>query len=200
VVAGDAGRVRPKFRLPAVLVGWVVASIVCFAAVWGFFDHIAIGSFGAPADAEPAEKVSIAKRESSRHLFLLRKQLALDVRTALHVARGDRYDGWLEGAEWNEWIASGEWEEHFGKEAVQKITLPDSAAKELHPPLVLVPTGGYSRGLLTRDLHLIFPFGLLVIGIRFLLRALLVAIGRAELDTDPHGTGAAKPSEAEASG
>jgi hypothetical protein len=186
--------VRPKVRLPAVLVGWVMASIVCFAAVWGFFDHIAIGSFGAPADAPAGEKVSISIRESGRHLFLLRKQLALDVRTALHVAAGDRYDGWLKGAEWNEWIANGDWEEHFGKEAVQKITLPESAATELHPPLVLVPTGGYSRGLLTRDLHLVFPFGLFVIGIRFLLRALLVAMGRADLEGDPHGLGSQKPS------
>jgi hypothetical protein len=197
--------VRPKVRVPAVLAGWVVASIVCWSAVWGFFDHIAIGSFGAPADAQPGEKVSIAVREGGRHLFLLRKQLALDVKTALHVAAGERYDGWLKGAEWNEWIATGDWEEHFGKEAVEKITLPESAASELHPPLVLVPTGGYSRGLLTRDLHLIFPFGLLVIGIRFLLRALLVGMGRADLDADPHGLGGAQPSrdaepEAEASG
>jgi TRAP-type C4-dicarboxylate transport system permease small subunit len=189
--------VRPKVRVPAVLLGWVMASVVCFAAVWGFFDHIAIGSFGAPADAEPGEKVSIAWRESGRHLFLLRKQLALDVKTALHVTTGDRYDGWLKGAEWNAWIASGDWEERFGKDAVQKITLPEGAADELHPPLVLVPTGGYSRGLLTRDLHLIFPFGLLVIAIRFLLRAALVAMGRADLDTDPHGLGKPKPSEAE---
>jgi hypothetical protein len=187
--------VRPRIRIPAVLVGWVMASVVCFAAVWGFFDHIAIDSFGAPADAEAGEKVSIAIRESGRHLFLLRKQLALDVRTALHVAAGERYDGWLDGADWNEWIARGDWEEHFGKEAVQKITLPESAARELHPPLVLVPTGGYTRGLLARDLHLVFPFGLLLIGIRFLLRGVLVAIGRADLDGDPHGIASAKPSE-----
>jgi hypothetical protein len=191
--------VRPKVRVPAILVGWVMASIVCFAGVWGFFDHIAIGSFGAPADAEPGEKVSIAVRESGRHLFLLRKQLALDLRTAGHVFVGDRYDGWLKGAEWNEFLASGDWKEHFGKDAIDKITLPTSAYAELHPPLVLVPTGGYSRGLLTRDIHLIFPFGLLVIGIRFLLRAALVAMGRAELDADPHGVGVSKeeaPSEA----
>jgi hypothetical protein len=187
--------VRPKVRVPAVLVGWVMASVVCFAGVWGFFDHIAIGSFGAPADAEPGEKVTIAVRESGRHLFLLRKQLALDLRTAGHVFVGDRYDGWLEGAEWNEFLASGDWEEHFGKDAIAKITLPATAATELHPPLVLVPTGGYSRGLLTRDIHLIFPFGLLVIGIRFLLRAALVAMGRADLDADPHGVGGSKSSD-----
>jgi hypothetical protein len=46
-------------------------------------------------------------------------------------------------------------------------------------------------------LHLIFPFGLLVIAIRFLLRAALVAMGRADLDVDPHGLGKPKPSDAE---
>jgi hypothetical protein len=184
--------VRPKVRMPAVLLGWVTASVVCFAAVWGFFDHIAIASFGAPAEAEAGEKVSIATREGGRHLFLLRKQLALDVRTALHVAAGDRYDGWLDGAGWNEWIGSSDWEERFGREAMHKITLPHEAEADLHPPLVLVPSGGYSRGLLTRDLHLIFPFGLLVIGIRFLLRALLVALGQLDPDAEPHAFAAPK--------
>jgi TRAP-type C4-dicarboxylate transport system permease small subunit len=177
---------RPKFRMPAVLFGWVTASVVCLAGVWGFFDHIAIGSFGAPADAEPAQKVSIALREGGRHFFLFRKQLALDTRTLLRVAKGDRYDGWLDGAEWNAWIESGGWEDEFGKEAVAAVLMPESAKAELHPPLVLVPSGGYSRGLLTRDIHLVFPFGLLVIGIRFLLRALLVALGRADIEGSAH--------------
>jgi hypothetical protein len=187
--------VRPKLRVPAVLFGWVTASIVCFAAVWGFFDHIAIGSFGAPADAPAGEKVSIAMRETDRHLFLLRKQLGLDVRTAFHVMSGDRYDGWLDGREWNAWIAQGGWDEQFGKDAVQRITLPETAGADLHPPLVLVPSGGYSRGLLTRDIHLVFPFGLLVIGIRFLLRALLVVMGRGDAEGDPHSLATAKTSE-----
>jgi hypothetical protein len=34
-----------------------------------------------------------------------------------------------------------------------------------------------------------------VIGIRFLLRAVLVAMGRAGLDADPHGVGASKGSD-----
>jgi len=184
--------IRPKMRMPAVLFGWVTAAVVCLAAVWGFFDHIAIGSFGAPADADAGEKVSIAVREGGRHLFLLRKQLALDTRTAVFVLKGDRYDGWLKGAEWNRWIEDGDWEERFGKESVQSITLPESASADLHPPLVIVPSGGYSRGLLTRDIHLIFPFGLLVIGIRFLVRALLVAMGCVDLEGEAHAFGPTK--------
>ncbi len=130
--------------------------------------------------------MSIALRESGRHFFLFRKQVALDTRTLLRVAKGDRYDGWLNGAEWNAWIQGGGWDEEFGQEAVQRISMPESASAELHPPLVLVPSGGYSRGLLTRDIHLVFPFGLLVIGIRFLLRALLVALGRADVEGGAH--------------
>jgi hypothetical protein len=185
---------RPKLRVPAVLLGWVMASVVCFSAVWGFFDHIAIGSFGAPADAAAGEKVSIAVREGGHHLFLLRKQLALDTRTTTRVLAGDRYDGWLKGAEWNRWIEEGGWEEEFGKDAVRSILLPESAAADLHPPLVLVPSGGYSRGLLTHDLHLVFPFGLLVIGLRFLLRVVLVALGRVGLESESHSFGPAKGS------
>ena len=187
--------VGPKVRLPAVLVGWVMAAVVCLAGVWGFFDHIAIGSFGAPANATASEKVSISIHEGGHHLFLLRKQLALDTRTAARVAMGERYDGWLRGAEWNAWIESGGWEEEFGPVATRSISLPATATDDLHPPLVLVPTGGYSRGLLTRDLHLVFPFGLLVIAIRFLLRALLVAMGRANLDSSAHGGGSIPPDE-----
>jgi hypothetical protein len=119
-------------------------------------------------------------------LFLLRKQFGLDTRTMLHVLSGDRYDAWLNGREWNAWIERGGWEAHFDSGAVRRITLPDSALADLHPPLVLVPSGGYSRGLLTHDIHLVFPFGLLVIGIRFLLRALLVLMGRI----DPEGVDA----------
>ncbi len=186
---------RPKVRAPAVLFGWAMAAVVCVAGVWGFFDHIAIGSFGAPATATPSEKVSIAMRESGHHLFLLRKQIALDARTLVRVAIGERYDGWLRGAEWNAWIEEGGWEEEFGRDATRSITLPATATDDLHPPLVLVPTGGYTRGLLTRDLHLIFPFGLLVIAIRFLLRAILVAMGRADLDSSAHAGGSIPPDE-----
>ena len=183
---------KPKIRLLAVIFGWVTAAVVCFAAVWGFFDHIAIASFGAPADAPAGEKVSIALRESGRHFFLLRRQLALDTRTSLHVLAGDRYDGWLRGAEWNAWIDAGNWEDHFERGAVESIKMPESAAGDLHPPLVLLPSGGYSRGLLTRDIHLVFPFGLLIIGIRFLLRAVLVALGKADLEGDAHSFGTAQ--------
>ena len=184
---------RPKLRVPAILVGWIVSAVVCFAAVWGFFDHLAIGSFGAPADAPPAEKVSIVWREGGRHLFLLRKQLSLDFQTAGHVLAGERYDSWLHGAEWNAWLAEGGWDEYYEKDEIEAITMPESAAAELHPPLVVGPTGHNPRGILTRDLHLIFPFGLFMIGLRFLLRVALVLLGQVDAESDPHGMASTPP-------
>jgi hypothetical protein len=169
---------RPRWQLPAVLCGWVLAAVVCFTSVWGFFDHIAIESFGAPASATPREKVDIALREQGRHLFVLRKQMGLDAKAVIHVVGGQRYDSWLNGAQWNAWIRNGGWEEHFTEAQVGGILLPESGARDLHPPLVVVPTGESNRGLLTRDLHLIFPFGLLLIGVRFLLRAIVAATER----------------------
>jgi tripartite ATP-independent transporter DctQ subunit len=180
---------RPRLRVPAILVGWIMSAVVCFAGVWGFFDHIAIGSFGAPADAAAGEKVSIAMREGGRHLFLLRKQLSLDWMTAGQVLKGERYDGWLDGAAWNAWLAEGGWDAYYSQTELDAVTMPESAAAELHPPLVVGPTGHNPRGLITRDLHLIFPFGLLMIGLRFVVRVLLVLLGQAEAESDPHALG-----------
>ena len=180
---------RPKLRVPSILIGWVMSAIVCFAGVWGFFDHISIGSFGAPADAAAGEKVSIVMREGGRHFFLLRRQLSLDLMTAGHVLKGERYDGWMRGAEWNAWLAEGGWDAYYSKAEVESITMPESAAAELHPPLVVGPTGHNPRGLLTRDLHLIFPFGLFMIGLRFIVRVVLVLLGEAEAESDPHALG-----------
>jgi hypothetical protein len=186
---------RPNMRAPAILIGWIMSAVVCFAAVWGFFDHIAIGSFGAPADATASEKISITMREGGRHMFLLRRQLSLDWMTTGHVLKGERYDGWLRGAEWNTWLAEGGWDSYYGKEEIAAVTMPEDAATELHPPLVVGPTGHNPRGLITRDLHLIFPFGLLMIGLRFLVRVLLVLLGEAKADSDPHSMGGAPKSD-----
>jgi len=71
---------------------------------------------------------------------------------------------------------------------------------ELHPPLVVGPTGHNPRGLITRDLHLIFPFGLFMIGLRFVVRVLLVLLGEAEAESDPHAMGDAPKHGPDAAG
>jgi hypothetical protein len=152
------------------------------------------------ADAPAGEKISIALREGGRHLFLLRRQLSLDLMTAGHVLKGERYDGWLHGGEWNTWLAEGGWDAYYSPQELESVTMPESAAAELHPPLVVGPTGHNPRGLITRDLHLIFPFGLLMIGLRFVVRVLLVLLGQAEAESDPHALGNAPKADPDAPG
>src|SRR5215831_5807209 len=38
----------PRMRVPVAITGWLAAAVMCTAAAWGFFDHIAIQSFHAP--------------------------------------------------------------------------------------------------------------------------------------------------------
>ncbi|MGO8999552.1 MAG: hypothetical protein ACLQVI_40015, partial [Polyangiaceae bacterium] len=52
-------------------------------------------------------------------------------------------------------------------------------------PAVNVPGGmEQARGLVIRDLNFVFPFGLLMIALRFLLRALLAVSGHVRVDPD----------------
>ena len=49
-------------------------------------------------------------------------------------------------------------------------------------PAVVAPDSGEGRDLLIRDLNFILPFGLLVIGLKFLLRILRVLSGEAHVE------------------
>jgi len=52
-------------------------------------------------------------------------------------------------------------------------------------PQVSAPgTGEEPLGLLVRELDLVFPFGLAVIALKFLLRILLVLAGKVKVDPD----------------
>jgi hypothetical protein len=52
-------------------------------------------------------------------------------------------------------------------------------------PQVPVPgTGEEARGLLVRELDFVFPFGLAVIALKFLLRILLILMGRIDVDPE----------------
>lgn len=174
---------RPKARVPVAITGWLAAAMVCFAAVWGFFDHIAIESFGVKADDPAGQKISQVIRKTDEHRFLAFRQMGLDMRTFPHVLKGERYDSWMKGAEWNAWIEKGGWERYYSKEELGMLILPESAANEIHTPLVVVPNGT-NRGLLAHGLFLIFPFGMLMIGTRFLLRSVLAASGHVKVIPD----------------
>jgi hypothetical protein len=175
----------PKLRVPAALVGWLAAAVMCLAAVWGFTDHIAIEDFKVQRDLEPGKKIEHVMGEMKKDWFLFCRQLSLDLKSFPKVVAGTKYDGWMTGAEWNEWMKEGDWTAHFSKEEVEgQMKLPEQVG-ELQSPAVNWPGGGENiRGLLIRDLNFVFPFGLLVIGLRFLLRCLLTLSGHIRVDPD----------------
>jgi hypothetical protein len=169
-----------RLRLPSACVNYVSAALVCFAAVWGFFDHIAIESYGANRDDTAGSKIARAAHEMGEHAYLTRKQMALDVRTVPHVLAGDRYDRWMSAGAWNEWVKQGGWEDRYKAEDVKNLLVPEDSPA--HAPLVIAPDGTAARGILVHDLNLVFPFGLLVIGLRLLLRMLLTLSGHIPID------------------
>ncbi|NUQ78880.1 MAG: TRAP transporter small permease subunit [Polyangiaceae bacterium] len=176
-------RFLPKrFRIPAAIVNFSAAAAVCFAATWGFFDHIAIESYGSKADDTSGSKISRVAHEMGKHGFLARKQIGLDFRTLPRVLAGHRYDQWMTPVAWNEWVSDAGFEDHYKPEEVKSLHIAPGSANP--PPFVVAPDGEAARGILVHDFSLVLPFGLLLIGIRFLLRAILTLSGHIPVDPD----------------
>jgi len=172
---------KPKARLPVVVVGWVGSSLICFSAAWGFFDHIAIGDFSAPAEATASQKFADVGKGLGEDWFILRKQVDLDFKTFPHVIKGQTYSDWLTGKEWNAWLDSHGFAERYGADKVKDLRLPDDAKRS---PIVVVPEMGEPRGELVAAANLVFPFGLFVIAIRFILLSLLAISGHMVVDPE----------------
>jgi hypothetical protein len=174
---------------------------MCLAGAWGFFDHIAIQSFHAPkdhacagdatkrCDLTASEKMAHVKHHLSSDMFLLGRQMSLDVMTLPKVMSGQRYDQYLHAPEWNAWMKEADWRAHYKDEDVQAQMLPADMPEVTKMPAVNVPGGGEdARGLLTKDIDFIFVFGLIMIALRFVLRSLLVLSGHVIVDPDAaHG-------------
>src|SRR6185436_8904724 len=109
------------------------------------------------------------------------RQLALDLRTLPRAIAGTPYDKYMSGRDWNAWIKDGGWEAHFPAEAVKSLYVGEDDQKM---PAVIAPTTGEGRDLLIRDLNFILPWGLFVIGLKFLLRIVLVLTGHVKIDPD----------------
>ncbi len=188
----------PKMRVPVAVLGWLAAAAMCFAGVGGFFDHIAIADFHAPVTqpcpADPAqtcdvsagERMAQVEKEIGKDLFLLGRQISLDFKSAPKVLIGRNYNEYLGAAEWNAWVEGGAWKEHYPPETADALRLPEG---QTHPPLISIPGADESvQDLLVKELNFIFPFGLLMIGLRFILRALLALSGQVRVDPDAaHG-------------
>jgi Tripartite ATP-independent periplasmic transporters, DctQ component len=191
----------PRLRVPAAVLGWLAAAAMCFAGVWGFFDHIAIESFKAPAtepcpgdatkscDVAPGKKLAHVKVEIGRHMFLAGRQISLDLKSFPKVVAGTKYNEWLRAGEWNEWMSDLAWKQNYPAEAVDALRMDETLTEATHQPVISIPGSAENvPGLLIKDLNFIFPFGLFMIGMRFLLRCLLAISGHVRVDPDAvHG-------------
>jgi TRAP-type C4-dicarboxylate transport system permease small subunit len=186
----------PRMRIPVAVVGWLAAAVMCVSGAWGFVDHIGIALFHMkPSEAckdDPskdcpvpaAEKLAHMAHDMSTDLFLVGRQFSLDVRTFPRVLFGTAYSEFLTNAEWNAWVKGADWSAHFSPDEAKGLLAPPDRANDKHIPAVIIPGGEEVRGLLTKDADLIFPFGLFMIAMRFVLRALLVLAGHVRVDPD----------------
>jgi hypothetical protein len=191
-------RYVPKtLRVPAAVAGQLAAAVVCAAGVVGFVDYISIAAFRANAvepcpgdpskscDTTASEKLATVKHEISADFFLLGRQAALDLETLPRVIGGTPYDKWMTARGWNAWLDGAAWTDHYERSAVDGLHMDPSAPAAFRMPQVAVPgTGEEARGLLIRELNFVFPVGLAVIALKFLVRILLLLGGRANLDPD----------------
>jgi Tripartite ATP-independent periplasmic transporters, DctQ component len=171
-----------KLRVPSAIINYIAAAAVCVFGAWGFFDHIAIESYGSKADDRAGAKIANAAHEISDHFFYTRKQLGLDLRSLPRILAGARYDQWMSAPAWNAWVDNAGFEGRFTADEIKSIKVPDDNGP--HVPVVLSPRGDNTRGLLNETLGLVFPFGLFAIALRFLLRAVMTLSGH--LSADPN--------------
>ncbi|MCC6904021.1 MAG: hypothetical protein IT377_33950 [Polyangiaceae bacterium] len=174
---------RPKHRLPVVLTGWLGASVIVGIGAWGFFDHIAIDEFDARAEAPAGEKFSAVGTRLGEHFFVARKQIALDLKTLPHVVKGERYSDWMDSNAWNAWVDENGFAERYGADKAKLLKTSGDMKKT---PIVVVPEKGEPRGELVKAANLVFPIGLLIISLRFLLLCLLALSGHKKVDSEAH--------------
>jgi hypothetical protein len=183
---------RPSIRFPLAIAVWVLSSVICFASAWGFFDHIAIENFEARANMTAAEKASTITHGLKEYTFITAKQLQLDAKSLPHVLRGESYQNWLRGAEWNHFLDTSGFVERYGQERVDRLKIPPEGKRS---PMVSIPGRGEPRGVLTDAANLVFPIGLLIIAVRFLLLSLLTISGHMELEGERETVGPSSPND-----
>jgi hypothetical protein len=170
---------------------------VCAVAVFGFADYIGIAAFRVsamqPCPGEPSkacdtpagEKVAAVMKEIGSDTFLFGRQASLDLKSLPRVITGTPYDRWMTAGEWNSWLDGADWTAHFEKSAVDALHMDPSVPGATRMPQITVPgTGEDARGLLIRELNFVFPFGLAVIALKFLLRILLLVSGHIRVDPE----------------
>ena len=181
-------RLIPKqFRRTLAVTTSLATALVCLVSSWGFFDHIAISEFGAKLDAPAGDKVAHVADKLGDQFFTLRKQVSLDLKAIPSVATGTRWNApeRMNGERWNAWLEDAGFVERFG-DKVTSIQAPASAANDPWQPFVQIP-GEETRGALKKGFDLLWPFGFLMIALRFVLRALLIASKHIDVHVEGEG-------------
>jgi TRAP-type C4-dicarboxylate transport system permease small subunit len=189
--------VPEKLQRPTAIIGQAAAMLVCLFGAVGFCDYIAISVYRADAvkpcpgeaskscETTAGEKLSTVESKVSADFFLLGRQASLDVKSVGKVLGGTPYDKWMTAREWNAWLDEADWKSHFDAKAVDAIRMDPSQPEAKRMPQVPVPgTGEETRGLLVRELDFVFPFGLIAIAIKFLLRIILILQGKIDVDPE----------------
>lgn len=198
-----------SYRVPVALIGWLTAAVMCVTGAWGFVDQLALGEFRverteacpgyvapAPKEGETAPsppqcevgagvKLAGVSEEAGRDLFLLGRQISLDLKSIPRVFfAGTAYDKWFMPADWNAWWKDGGWEKHYKEEDVKaQVLAPELTEPRI--PAVTIPGGDENpSGILIRDLNLVLPLGLMMIALRFVIRSLLALSGHIVVDPD----------------
>lgn len=181
--------VPKQWRKGAHIVAMLGAALVCLSASYGFFDFIAVSGFKAPAESSVGAKAGVVMREMGEDFFILRKQLRLDIGAVPYVLSGKKWnsDDRMNGRQWNEFLDSG-FVERYGAEKVDTIRAKGADLDLPRRPFVVVPDGT-AAGALLEALNLVFPIGLLMLGLRLILRVLLVVGGFLEPHLEGEGSG-----------
>jgi hypothetical protein len=187
---------KPKARVPVAVIGWLAAGVVSISASWGFFDYVCVEELRAPptiacpdddtkrCPAPPGTKFEKVVSATKRDMFLAGRQLSLDLRSLPKVLSGTPYNKWMTPRDWNEWLRGGDWDSHFKTEDWKAFELPEDGSIDFRNPSVTAIPGGTEAipKLLVPLMNLVFAWGLLVIGIRFVLRSLLALAGWVKVD------------------
>jgi TRAP-type C4-dicarboxylate transport system permease small subunit len=189
-----------KLRHAVHILGAVATALVCLMASWGLFDHVAVAEYRIQAELPAGEKVGRVTSEVGEQFFAWRKQVKLDLGALPRVIGGGKWNDpdRMSGRQWNEFLDSEGFVERYGAEAVAQVRAPEESLDSSWTPFVVVP-GRDARGILLPGMDLIFPLSFLMIGLRFLLRALLVAGGFIKLETDVEDSDEPTAAEEEAS-
>ncbi len=179
-------RLIPKnLRRPSAVVASLATAVICFMASWGFYDHMAVTAMGSKLDTPTGEKISLSVDELGDELFLLRKQLLLDLRTFPRVLGSGAWNDpkAFTGRDWNTFIEENGFRERYGEEGYARLKAAESDLESGYQPFVKVPDG-HAAGRLLTGADLMWALGFLMIGLRFVLRAVLIVAGHVKLDIE----------------